>query len=565
MKKTILVSLLALCIILFFPQATISKQNDIKKEIKKYYKGLEFQMPELNVPSFPDRKFYITDFGAKGDGLTINTEAFAKAIDACSKSGGGKVIVPAGLWLTGPISLKSNVNLHLLQGAHIQFTKNFDDYPLIETTYEGTQQYRCTSPISGFNLENVAITGYGIIDGGGEAWRPVKKYKLTANQWKELVASGGVVDKSGNTWWPTEQAMNGEKILSELIKSKKQLTKEDYEKVRDFLRPVMVNLVKCKNILLDGVTFQNSPAWNLHPLMSENIIVRNVTVRNPWYSQNGDGIDVESCKNVIIYNSKFDVGDDAICMKSGKDEFGRRRGIPTENVIIADCIVYHGHGGFTIGSEMSGGVKNIKVMNCNFIGTDVGLRFKSTRGRGGVVENIFIENIYMKDIPTQAVSFNMYYGGAAPTEDIPLEEKSKQAVAFEVNEGTPIFRNIFLKNIYCIGAEDAVVLQGLPEMPIKNIVLNNVLMTSKKGISMFDAEEIIIKDTKIISNEPVIKISQSKNVTIENFDSPGLNNVLLQLQGDKTAAIYLKGKNANEIMNKTKFADDVKKDVLIVK
>lgn len=566
MKRNIFISVLTLLISSLISQSLISKPNDdIKNEIKKYYKGLEFSMPELKIPRFPNREFLITEFGAKGDGITINTEAFAKAIQACEKSGGGKVIVPAGLWLTGPISLKSNVNLHLMQGAHVQFTKNFEDYPLVETTYEGTKQYRCTSPISGFNLENIAITGDGIIDGGGEAWRPVKKYKLTANQWKELIASGGVVDKSGNTWWPSEQAMNGEKILVELIKSKKELTKEDYEKARDFLRPVMVNLVNCKNILLDGVTFQNSPAWNLHPLMSENIIVRNVTVRNPWYSQNGDGIDVESCKNVVIYNSKFDVGDDAICMKSGKDEFGRKRGIPTENVIIADCIVYHGHGGFTIGSEMSGGVKNIKVSNCNFIGTDVGLRFKSTRGRGGVVENIFIENIYMKDIPTQAVSFNMYYGGAAPTEDISAEEKSKQSVAFEINESTPIFRNIFLNNIYCIGAEDAVVLQGLPEMPIKNIVLNNVFITSKKGISMFDAEEIKISETKIISNEPAIKISQSKNVTIENFDSPGLHNVLLQLQGDKTTAIYLKGKNASEIMNKTKFAEDVKKDVLIVR
>lgn len=566
MKRNIFISVLTLLISSLISQSLISKPNaDIKNEIKKYYKGLEFSMPELKIPRFPNREFLITEFGAKGDGITINTEAFAKAIQACEKSGGGKVIVPAGLWLTGPISLKSNVNLHLMQGAHVQFTKNFEDYPLVETTYEGTKQYRCTSPINGFNLENIAITGDGIIDGGGEAWRPVKKYKLTANQWKELIASGGVVDKSGNTWWPSEQAMNGEKILVELIKSKKELTKEDYEKARDFLRPVMVNLVNCKNILLDGVTFQNSPAWNLHPLMSENIIVRNVTVRNPWYSQNGDGIDVESCKNVVIYNSKFDVGDDAICMKSGKDEFGRKRGIPTENVIIADCIVYHGHGGFTIGSEMSGGVKNIKVSNCNFIGTDVGLRFKSTRGRGGVVENIFIENIYMKDIPTQAVSFNMYYGGAAPTEDISAEEKSKQSVAFEINESTPIFRNIFLNNIYCIGAEDAVVLQGLPEMPIKNIVLNNVFITSKKGISMFDAEEIKISETKIISNEPAIKISQSKNVTIENFDSPGLHNVLLQLQGDKTTAIYLKGKNASEIMNKTKFAEDVKKDVLIVR
>ncbi|MEJ5350177.1 MAG: glycoside hydrolase family 28 protein [Melioribacteraceae bacterium] len=566
MKKINFFILITLIISLSFSNPILSKNFDeIKKEVKKYYKGLEFQMPELKVPSFPNKKYIITEFGAKGDGVTINTEAFAKAIDACSKNGGGSVIVPPGLWLTGPISLKNNVNLHLMQGAHIQFTKNFDDYPLVETTYEGTNQYRCTSPISGFNLENIAITGQGIIDGGGDAWRPVKKYKLTANQWKELISSGGVVDKSGNTWWPSEQAMNGEKILSELKKTKKELTKEDYEKVRDFLRPVMVNLVNCKNILLDGVTFQNSPAWNLHPLMSENIIVRNITVRNPWYSQNGDGIDVESCKNVIIYNSKFDVGDDAICMKSGRDEFGRKRGIPTQNVIIADCIVYHGHGGFTIGSEMSGGVKNIKVMNCNFIGTDVGLRFKSTRGRGGIVENIFIEDIYMTDIPTQAVSFNMYYGGAAPTEDIPLEEKSKQAVAFEVNEGTPIFRNIFLKNIYCIGAEDAVVLQGLPEMPIKNIVLDNVLMNAKKGISIFDADEIKIVNSKIISNDPAVKISQSRNITIENFTPSQENNIILQLQGEKTNSIYLKGKNANEIKDKTKFADDVNKNALIVR
>lgn len=552
-------------LILIFSFSLLYAQQHINEEIKKYYKDLPFDMPLLKVPTFPDKDFLITNYGAKGDGITLNTEAFRKAIEECEKSGGGRVVVPKGIWLTGPIELRNNVNLYLDKGALIQFSKNFDLYPLVLTTYEGTEQYRCQPPISGRNLDNIAITGYGVIDGGGDAWRYVKKSKLTSDQWKKLVASGGVVDSTGKNWWPSEQAMNGEKILNQLKKVKGKLTKEDYQKVRDYLRPVMVNFINCKNILLEGVTFQNSPAWNIHPLMSQNIILRNVTVRNPWYSQNGDGIDVESCKNVIIYDCKFDVGDDAICMKSGKDEFGRKRGIPTENVIIADCIVYHGHGGFTIGSEMSGGVKNIKVSNCNFIGTDVGLRFKSTRGRGGVVENIFIENIYMKDIPTQAVSFNMYYGGAAPTEDISAEEKSKQAVAFEINEGTPIFRNIFLNNIYCIGAEDAVVLQGLPEMPIKNIVLNNVFITSKKGISMFDAEEIKISETKIISNEPAIKISQSKNVTIENFDSPGLHNVLLQLQGDKTTAIYLKGKNASEIMNKTKFAEDVKKDVLIVR
>src|SRR5687768_12631193 len=176
-----------------------------------------------------------------------------------------------------------------------------------------------------------------------------------------------------------------------------------YNSIKDFLRPNLLLLTNCKYILLDGPTFQNSPAWCLHPLMSENVTVRNVTVKNPWYAQNGDGIDVESCKNVLIENSVFDVGDDGLCMKSGRDEAGRKRGMPTENVIIRDCIVYHAHGGFVIGSEMSGGARNIWVSNCTFIGTDVGLRFKTARGRGGVVENIFVDGVDMTDIAGEAI------------------------------------------------------------------------------------------------------------------------------------------------------------------
>ncbi|MEG8947467.1 glycoside hydrolase family 28 protein [Rosettibacter firmus] len=536
--------------------------QNIQDEIKKYYENLPFDMPVLNVPEFPQRDFLITDFGAVGDGFTLNTEAFNKAMIECSKNGGGRIVVPKGIWLTGPIEFRSNVNLYLERGAHIQFSKNFDHYPLVLTTYEGTEQYRCQSPISGRNLVNIAITGYGVIDGGGDAWRYVKKSKLTSQQWKELVASGGVVDSTGNNWWPSEQAMNGEKILKQLQKQKGKLTKEDYQKVRDYLRPVMVNFINCKNILLEGVTFQNSPAWNIHPLMSENIILKNVTVRNPWYSQNGDGIDVESCKNVIIYDCKFDVGDDAICMKSGKDEFGRKRGIPTENVIIADCIVYHDHGGFTIGSEMSGGVRNIKVTNCNFIGTDIGLRFKSTRGRGGVVENIYIDNIFMKDIPTDALSFNMYYGGQAPTEDLSIEEKLKSRKGYQVNEGTPQFRNIFLENIYCVGAKDAVVIQGLPEMKIKNIVLKNVKMKSQRGISIFDADDIKLINTEIYSSEPVIKIFQSKNILIDNFITDYNINTIMKLEGEETSDIKVKGNNANLILKKILFDNSVSKEAL---
>ena len=188
----------------------------------------------------------------------------------------------------------------------------------------------------------------------------------------------------------------------------------------------MVSLISCNKVLLDGPVFQNSPAWCIHPLMCENLTVRNIDVRNPWYSQNGDGIDIESCKNSVVYNCTFDVGDDAICIKSGKDQEGRDRGMPTENLIVKNCVVYHGHGGVTVGSEMSGGVKNMHVSGCTFIGTDVGLRFKSNRGRGGVVEKIFISNIDMINIPTNAISFNLYYGGLSPDELMAQNEQEKK-------------------------------------------------------------------------------------------------------------------------------------------
>ncbi len=362
--------------VLFIVPVIVSGQNEnIKNEIAYYSNELPFEMGEVSVPQFPAKEYNILSYGAVGDGMTLNTDAFATAIKECNESGGGLVNVPAGIWLTGPITLKDNVNLHLQRGAHIQFSKDFDLYPLVLTSYEGRPQYRCTSPLNAKGAENIAVTGEGVIDGNGDAWRLVKRYKLTDNQWKELTKHG-VTDSKEKVWWPSEQALNAEKYIKELGKNISQLTREEADNIRDYLRPVMVSLIECKKILLDGVTFQNSPAWNLHPLKCENMIIRNIDVRNPWYSQNGDGIDLESCKNVYLYNSGFDVGDDAICMKSGRDKYGRDRGMPSENIVIADCIVYHGHGGFTIGSEMSGGVRNVLISNCNFIGTDVGLRFK---------------------------------------------------------------------------------------------------------------------------------------------------------------------------------------------
>lgn len=566
MKNKILAFFFISFILVFNVSYLFAQQTEIKEEIKKYTGNLPFSMSELTVPSFPENEFNIIDFGAVGNGITNNTEIFRKLIDSCSNSGGGKIIVPAGMWLTGPIILRSNINLHLERGAHIQFTKDFDDYPLIETTYEGRREYRCISPVYGHNLQNIAVTGEGVIDGGGEAWRPVKKFKLTDLQWTELVSSGGVVEENGKTWWPSEQAMNGAAELERLKESGKELTKEDYMTVRDFLRPVMISLIECKNVLLDGVTFQNSAAWNIHPLICKNLILRNINVRNPWYSQNGDGIDIESCKNVILYNSTFDVGDDAICIKSGRDEFGRKRGIPTESMVIADCIVFHGHGGFTIGSEMSGGVKNIKVSNCNFIGTDVGLRFKSTRGRGGIVENIFISNIYMKDIVTSAVNFNLYYGGRALTEEKSAEEYSKGEKEVTVDETTPSFRNLYLDSIYCTGARDAVVLQGLPEMPLKNIELKNLVMTAENGISMFDVDGIRIDNAEIYtSGNPVFYINQGKNVVINNINYKDDFPLFMQLNGSKTTNIEIAGTEVLSPEEKIQFGINVGKHVLKIK
>jgi polygalacturonase len=520
--------------------------------------------PEIPLPTFPDRKFNILDYGATGDGKTMNTEAFAKAIAACAKAGGGQVIIPAGIWITGPIRLASNVNLHIEKSALVIFSPNRQDYPLIDTWYEGRPEYRCMAPIFGENLENIAITGEGVFDGSGEVWRPVKKFKLTSSQWKNLLASGGVVDSQGSTWWPSEAAMNGVEYLDNLKKAGKQPQLEDFEKVRDFLRPVLLQLSRCKKILIDGPTFQNSGAWNLHPLMSENITIRNVTVRNPWYSQNGDGIDIESCRNVQLYNCEFDVGDDAICLKSGRDAAGRKRGMPTEYVQIHGCVVYAGHGGFVIGSEMSGGVRNVEIRDCIFIGTDTGLRFKSARGRGGVVENIFMRRIFMKDIAADAITFNLFYTGQAPILEPGQAISPISDQAMPVTEETPRLKNIFISEVVCRGAERAIDVQGLPEMPLQNVELKDVSISARRGLSCANADSVKLVQVEILPLAgPVMRFHNSANVTIERASYPADAECFIALSGSRTANINLAKTNLTNAWQDVKLAPDVNPSVLI--
>ena len=534
-----------------------AKENDL-------YKGIEFQMPKVKEPVIPAYSVSITEFGAKSGGQLLSTKAFADAISAASKKGGGRVIVPRGIWLTGPITLKSNVELYTETGALVLFSNDKTLYPLVETNFEGFSTTRCTSPLNGKNLENIAITGNGIFDGSGDAWRQVKKEKLTEAQWKKLVASGGLVSENGKTWYPSQQFIDGEK-LAEMNVPRSLKTLGEFEKIKDFLRPVMVSLVSCKKVLIDGPTFQNSPAWCIHPLLCEDLTVRNTTVRNPWYSQNGDGIDIESCKNSIIHDSNFDVGDDAICIKSGKDKEGRDRGIPNENLIVKNCTVFHGHGGVTVGSEMSGGVRNMHVSNCTFIGTDVGLRFKSNRGRGGVVENIYISNVEMINIPTQAISFNLYYGGKSSSEDLAEGDKGKIEKLLPVTEETPQFKNIFIRNVNCKGALQGILLQGLPEMNLENIVMENIIMEADYGLVCTDAKNVKIKNLTLKTKKtPVIALKNTTDFSINGMISPEGVLPVIRVTGSATGNTLFKNAGINNSENQLIIGKDVDKRLVKV-
>ena len=475
----------------------------------------QFQMPKIKEPVIPARVVNLAQFGGSNDGKTLNTEIIAKAIASLAKRGGGKLVIPAGLWLTGPVRLQSNIELHLEEGALLQFSSDFKQYPEVTYNLNGEKETRLMSPIFGENLQNVAITGRGVVDGAGDAWRPVKKFKMTERQWKDLLASGGVLEEAGDIWWPSEEA-------------------------RRDRRPVLMKLVNCRRVLLEGVTFQNSPMWNLNPTLCEDLTIRHVTVRNAWYSQNGDGLDLEHCRNVIVRNSRFDVGDDAICLKSGANERGRRIGVPTENVLIENCTVYHGHGGFTIGSEMSGGVRNVRVNNCLFMGTDVGLRFKSTRGRGGVVEKIYISKVRMTDIPTEAISFNMYYGGQAPS-DTKGDVRVSGQKEVPVSEETPQFRDIYIEDVVCRGAQSAILLQGLPEMPIRGIRLRDVSISAQTGMAWMDAENITCQNVNIVNSKgPVLSLIRTKSVVIDHLTYPAGVEAVIKAQGDANSNIVIK-------------------------
>jgi DNA sulfur modification protein DndE len=490
--------------------------------------------PKIESVSFKSDTFSIVAYGAKSDGVTLNTSAINSAITTCHEHGGGTVVVPAGFWLTGPLELKSNVNFHVAEGAVLQFSDNPEDYPLIRTNWEGLEAIRSHPPVYAHDAENIAITGKGILDGAGQAWRPVKKSKLTAGEWKALVSSGGVLNEAKDTWYPTARALKGSLARNPGVVAAGYDVAKATE-IREFLRPNMISIARCNRVLLEGVTFQNSPAWCIHPLLTKHLTVRNIFVRNPWNAQNGDGIDIESCRYVLVEGSKFDVGDDGICIKSGRDEEGRKRGVPTEDVIVRNCTVFHGHGGFVVGSEMSGGARNLFVSDCNFLGTDIGLRFKTTRGRGGIVEKIYIENIRMNHIGGAAILFDMYYMAKDPL----AAEGDSPAIAFKpVNEGTPQFRDFHIRNVVCQGAGSAVFIRGLPEMNIRDIEMDNLSIESEKGFVCIEGAEITLRNSRLECESPLISVQNSNGLVVDHVNGRS-DGLFISIMGTRSKDIRI--------------------------
>jgi DNA sulfur modification protein DndE len=500
-----------------------------------------FELPKIYTPHFKRDTFNILNYGAVADGMTLNSAAINKTINECAQKGGGTVLIPLGSFVTGPIIMKSNINLHLAKGALVIFSSDFNQYPLVTSSFEGVDAARCQSPVVAENLENIAITGPGIMNGNGYYWRPVKKDKLTETQWKQhLQDYGGVLTADKKNWYSSEKALKGF-LTNNIGKLTDGKTLADFEDIKDFLRPNMIRIYQCKNILIEDVTFENSPAWTTHLMMSEHITIKNLTVKNPWYGTNTDALDLESCKNALVEDCNFDTGDDGICIKSGRDAEGRKRGMPTQDVIVNNCVVYHAHGGFVVGSEMSGGTNNMFISNCTFIGTDIGLRFKTTRGRGGVVENIFVNNVNMKDIVAEAILFDMYYMAKDPVV-LAGEKREPPKVEFKtVDESTPIFRNFYFRNITCNGAAKGIFLRGIPEMHVKNVLIENAVLQADEGIDIQEASDITLNNITIISKNtnPVTYVLNSDNITLDNLKYKDSAEVLAQVQGDRAKAIQI--------------------------
>ena len=415
------------------------------------------QVPEIlsriNAPQFPTRDFKLTDYGAIGDGQTDCTQAFKKAISAAHEAGGGRVLVCAGSFLTGPIHLKSNVNLHVAEGAVVKFSVDPNRYlPVVYTRFEGVECMNYSPLVYAYAQENIAVTGKGMLDGQASDqnwWR-----------WKSTQAEDvKTLRNQGQTGTPVDQRLFG---------APKQL------------RPNMIQPYKCKNILIEGLTVKNSPMWHIHPVLSKNVIVRNVKVVG--HGPNNDGCNPESCNDVLIEGCSFDTGDDCIAIKSGRNEDGRRVNVSSENIIIRNCQMKDGHGGVVIGSEMTGGARNIFAENCKMDSPnlDRALRIKTNSVRGGTVENVCARNITIGQVAEAVLKINFYYGEG------------------DTGNYLPAVRNINLENITSGKSRYALSIRGYDRAPITNIHLKDCTFDDvEKPNLLVGVKNLLLENVKI--------------------------------------------------------------------
>ena len=489
----------AFCILLSGGTALAAQNPTVGPPIEIAPIKAPFEMPTLKRPSFPGVTFDIRDYGAvqckwEDDEKRKSTEAIAKAIAACHNAGGGKVLIPRGDWLTGAIHLKSNVNLHIAEGAVVHFSNDLEDYlPVVHVRCEGVEAYNYSPLIYAPHVENIAITGRGTLHGHGRWW-----------------------------WRWAKDNDRGDRVEE----TKVPLKERRYGKGggREGMRPTFIVPWKARNILIEGITLRESPMWNVHPVYSENIIVRGITVHS-LESPNGDGIVPDSCKNVLIEYNHLETGDDAVVIKSGLNADGLKIGIPSENIVVRNFTardVRTGSGGIVFGSETSGGIRNIYVHDAYFDGCDRGIRFKTTRGRGNVIENIYIENVEMKNIESQAINFNSYYERGATGK-------------------SPLFRNVYIDNVRVNGADTAIEMIGLPEKWLENINIRNAVFENvKNGAIAHRVKELTLEDVSIKSKGRPIALDDVFEATMKNVNLSGQRPPLF-VDGSESGAIVIEG------------------------
>lgn len=464
--------------------------------------------------------FNILDFGGVRDGKTKITEVIKNAIDAASLQGGGTIYFPAGEYLTGPIHFKNNITIYLEAGAVLNFSDDYDDYlPMVKTSWEGTVCMNFSPQFYAYQVENIAIRGRGTINGHGKKWwDQVNKYRTAVKKSEKIE-----LDKY-------------QKLTIEMNKDTKAPDTDNWTKIY-FLRPPMFQSYESKNIIIDGVTLKNPPFWTINPAYCDNITIEGITIDNPYDSPNTDAINPTSCSYVHISNCHMSVGDDCITIKSGRDEDGRVIAKPCQNITITNCTMLAGHGGVVIGSEMSGDVRKVTISNCVFDGTDRGIRIKTMRGRGGIVEEIRVDNIVMKNIKSEAIVLSMEY------------KKTKEE---PVSVRTPKFRNIHFSNITATEVNEAGSLIGLNEMWINDVTFNDINMNAETGFVIQQSKNIEFHNVTInVKNGSVITANKVENLELEGIKTlfPLAGQTLIDLKDVNNAYIY----NCNPLPGTDKF------------